>query len=462
MAIKLVWMLEMKKVFCVLFSVAFLSVALAENQEVTTQEKNTGEIKVDKKELPKFVDIQSIYDNEYVQDEVRELQYRMLDLLKTINKSKQDKKEDLEKIKGSKKDIEQAKRRIDYLVSLESNLGKADTLERVKNVLGLNFSGKEEVQKTLDLIKAVEDADVFEKVRAIPRINQKINEVIDEYETLEKMVQTADSIEKIKKIPNIDPKSLAEIQELEKQIAEVKSLNDAKDIVNNSTISSNLKDQVARLINLEADFQNADNFDKLKKLPNINKGIVEYVDSQIAENQKLKQKLEQLQREKSDITRNMDKISTESEKERRFSTRLIGVILRALIGFDYRNARYDFEKSKELKIVEKSALVAASKDKLSYLGGTEKDLYTITNGLQNILKVLVEKKDWIKLAVPIKKKLENISRLCSKLNSDADIIKLNVGYAISLVSNLLEGAKRPPRDNVKNFDSVEEQKVVKK
>ena len=445
----------MKKVFSMLFSVIFLSGAFAENQEVVS----IGKEKIDKKDLPEFADIQSICENKYVQSEVIRLQSEVLKLLRTINNEKTDS----ETIRGNKKDIDQAKRRIDYLVSLESNLQKADTLERVKNMLGLNFSGKEEVQKALDLIRAVENADVLEKIRIIPRINQSINGVIDKYETLEKMVKTADSIDKIKNIPGIDPKSLAQIQKLEEQVAEIKNLNDVKNVVNNAIINSDLKNQVASLINLEANFRNADTLDKLKRLPNVNKQIIEYIDSQISENQELNKMVGQLQKEINELVHRLEEVTTDNEKERRFSTRLIGAILRALIGFDYRNAVYDFEKSKDLGIIEKSALIAASKDKFSYFGGTERDVYTITNGLYDILKTLVSNKNWMRLAEPIKEKLEKIGILCKKkLNSDADIIKLNVDYAANIVSNLLEGAKRPPRDNVKNFESVEEQKSARK
>jgi len=445
----------MKKVFCMLCSMMFFAGAFAENQEVTSAEEET----INKNDLPKFIDIQSICENKYVQEEVRNLQTKILRLLRAFHNEKIDSGT----VRGTEKDIDYAKRRFDYLASLESNLGKADTLERVKNILGLNLSGKEEVQKALNIIKAVEDADVFEKVRTIPRVNQKINDVIDRYESLEKMVKTADSIEKIKNIPDIDPRSLAEIQKLENQVAEVKSLDDVKNIRNNSVISDSLKDQVTSLINLESDFQNANTFDKLKQLPNVNKQFIEYIDSQIAENRKLKQKLDQLQRERVDIGRQLDEVTNDFEKERKYTTQLIGIILRALIGFDYRNATYDFEKSKKLKIVEKTAIVAASKDKISYLGGTEKDLYTIINGLQNILKILISKKNWIKYAGQIEEKLEKINFLCkAKLNSDADIIRLNVDQAVSLVSNLLEGAKRPPRDNVKNFEAVEKQIAVKR
>ncbi|MBO6055624.1 MAG: hypothetical protein J6P84_01405 [Alphaproteobacteria bacterium] len=445
----------MKKVFSMLFSVIFLSGAFAENQEVVS----IGKEKIDKKDLPEFADIQSICENKYVQSEVIRLQSEVLKLLRTINNEKTDS----ETIRGNKKDIDQAKRRIDYLVSLESNLQKADTLERVKNMLGLNFSGKEEVQKALDLIRAVENADVLEKIRIIPRINQSINGVIDKYETLEKMVKTADSIDKIKNIPGIDPKSLAQIQKLEEQVAEIKNLNDVKNVVNNAIINSDLKNQVASLINLEANFRNADTLDKLKRLPNVNKQIIEYIDSQISENQELNKMVGQLQKENNELVHRLEEVTTDNEKERRFSTRLIGAILRALIGFDYRNAVYDFEKSKDLGIIEKSALIAASKDKFSYFGGTERDVYTITNGLYDILKTLVSNKNWMRLAEPIKEKLEKIGILCKKkLNSDADIIKLNVDYAANIVSNLLEGAKRPPRDNVKNFELVEEQKSARK
>ncbi len=455
MTIKLVWMSEMKKVFCLLFSVMFLSGAFAKDQEVVPTEEEI----IDKKDLPEFVDIQSICENKYVQNEVIRLQSEVLKLLRTINNEKTDS----ETIRGNKKDIDQAKRRIDYLVSLESNLQKADTLERVKNMLGLNFSGKEEVQKALDLIKAVENADVFEKIRAIPRINQSINGVIDEYETLEKIVKAADSIEKIKEIPGIDPKSLSQIQELEDQVMEIKNLNDVKNVANNPIVNGDFKNQVANLINLETNFRNADTLDKLKKLPNVNKQIIEYIDSQISENQELNKMVGQLQKENNELIHRLEEVTTDNEKERRFSTRLIGAILRALIGFDYRNAVYDFEKSKDLGISEKSALIAASKDKFSYFGGTERDVYTIINGLHYILKTLVSNKNWIRLAEPIKDKLEKIGILCKKkLNNDADIIKLNVDYATNIVSNLLKGTKRPPRDNVKNFESVEEQKFVKK
>lgn len=445
----------MKKVYSMLLSVIFLFGAFAENQEVVS----TGEEKVDKKDLPEFVDIQSICENKYVQNEVIRLQSEVLKLLRTINNEEVDS----EAIRGNKKDIDQAKRRIDYLVSLESNLQKADTLERVKNMLGLNFSGKEEVQKALDLIKAVENADVFEKIRAIPRINQSINGVIDKYETLEKMVKAADSIEKIKEIPGIDPKSLAQIQELEDRVMEIKNLNDVKDVANNSIMNNDLKNQVASLIDLETDFRNADTLDKLKRIPNANKQIIEYIDSQISENQEFNKMVGQLQKENNELIRRLEEVTTDNEKERRFSTRLIGAILRALIGFDYRSTVYDFEKSKDLGIIEKSALIAASKDKFSYFGGTERDVYTITNGLHDILRVLISNKNWTRLAEPIKDKLEKIGILCKKkLNSNADIIKLNVDYATNIVSNLLEGAKRPPRDNVKNFESIEEQKSARK
>lgn len=455
----------MKKVFCMLFSVAFLSsdhVVFAEVQQPSVPEKFAEEIKFEKNDLPEFIDINSIYENEYVQDGVRELQYRMLQLLKTIGKSNPGTKDDVDKIKGNKNDIDQAERRVGYLASLESSLEKSDTLERVKNLLGLNSAGKEEVQKALDLIKAVENADVFEKVRAIPRINKKINEVIDRYETLEKLVETADSIEKIKKIPGIGPKSLAEIQDLEKQVAEIKSLSDVKNIVNNSSISKKLKDQVASLRNLESDLQNAGTFDELKKLPGVNDKIISYIDSQINENKKLKEQLEQLNKEKGELTYHLDTITNDNEKERRFSTRLIGVILRALVGFDYRSAKYNFAKNKSLKLPDKTALVAASKNSFSHLGGTEEALCSITNGLEYVLKILIAEKDWIKKAVPIKKRLEKISDHCKRLNDDADIIKLNVDHAINILSNLLEGAKRPPRDNVKNFDQVREQISDKK
>ena len=53
-------------------------------------------------------------------------------------------------------------------------------------------------------------------------------------------------------------------------------------------------------------------------------------------------------------------------------------------------------------------------------------------------------------------KLEAIAILCKRFNNDANIIKVNIDHALNIISNLQEGAKRPPRDNVQNFDIMEE------
>ena len=450
----------MKKVCSLVLGVMFFMSGynvMAESAEVKAPKSTKSEAEVTKEDFPKFNDLQSICDNEYVQDEVRILQRKILELLKTIGKASRKSEEDVEKIKGSLADIAEADGKIDYLASLESSLDKANTLERVKNILGLNLTGKEEVKKALDLIEAVEDADTFQKVRDIPRINRKINEVINKYESLEKIVNQADTLEKVKKIPYINSKAVSEIQRIEKELSKIEILSNADQLINNSLLSKKLKDQVADLLNLETSIKDADNFDKIKKLPNISQDFVKYVEAQLSENKKLKQQEADLQKKISDVNYRLETVTQESETERRFLTMLTAVILRALIGFDYRNKIFNFEKNKELKVAEKSAMIAASRNRFSHLGGTEKDLCVLTDGLQQILKVLVEDKNWMKKADRIKIKLEAISTLCRRFNGDADIIKVNVDHALNIVSALLQGSKRPPRDNVQNFDVLAEQ-----
>ena len=450
----------MKKVCSLVLGVMFFMSGydvMAESAEVKAPKSTKSEAEVTKEDFPKFNDLQSICDNEYVQDEVRILQRKILELLKTIGKASRKSEEDVEKIKGSLADIAEADGKIDYLASLESSLDKANTLERVKNILGLNLTGKEEVKKALDLIEAVEDADTFQKVRDIPRINRKINEVINKYESLEKIVNQADTLEKVKKIPDINSKAVSEIQRIEKELSKIEILSNADQLINNSLLSKKLKDQVADLLNLETSIKDADNFDKIKKLPNISQDFVKYVEAQLSENKKLKQQEADLQKKISDVNYRLETVTQESETERRFLTMLTAVILRALIGFDYRNKIFNFEKNKELKVAEKSAMIAASRNRFSHLGGTEKDLCVLTDGLQQILKVLVEDKNWTKKADRIKIKLEAISTLCKRFNGDADIIKVNVDHALNIVSALLQGSKRPPRDNVQNFDVLAEQ-----
>ena len=451
----------MKKVCCFVLGIMFFMPGygdVAKSDEAKTQKSVKSEAEIIKKDLPKLKDIKSICENEYVQDEVRILQKKVLDLLKeAIGRSNFKSKEDNENFKGDEKDIARAKERINYFVSLESSLDNADTLARVKNTLGLNLSGKEEVKKALELIEAVEDADTFQKVRNIPRINKDINKVIDKYETLEKIVNQADTLERVKNIPDINTKAVKEIQRIEKGLSEFEAISDTDSLLNNASINSNLKNQVQNLLSLESDFKNADTLDKVKQLPDVSQKFIKYVESQASENQKLKQQVKNLQKNVSDVNYRLETVSRETETERRFATMLTGVILRALIGFDYRNTTFNFEKNKELKVAEKSAMIAASKSSFSHLGGTKEDLCLITDGLHQILKSLVADKDWIKKADRIKKKLEAISIVCKRFNNDADIIKVNVDHAINIVSNLLEGAKRPPRDNVQNFDVLAEQ-----
>lgn len=455
----LIWMLKMKKLCCALSTILVLFTngnVIAKDLVVDTQQQNNEEIIIEEKDLPKFNDIYSIIENEHVQEDVRELQYKLLILLKSLDQYADSQNSD--EIKGSIQDIAQAQRRIDYLVSLESNLKKANSLERIKNLLGLNLSGKREIEKVLSLIDLIEKADSFQKIRQLPKINRNINFVIDKYENLEKTVKEANSIQKVKNIPNINPAFLQEIQNLENLLSGIKVIYRAEDLEKHPAINRELKDQINSLLSMESNLANANTLEKIKTLPYINQDVIKYVDNEIADNQKLRQKVEQLQKENDELHHRFNAIINETEKDRRFSTMLTRVILRALIGFDYRNGTYDFEKNKELKVAEKSALLSASKNSFSHLGGKEEHLYAITNGLHQILKVLLSQKNWVEKIIPIKMKLEAIAILCKKFNNDANMIRVNIDHALDIISNLQEGAKRPPRDNVQNFDIIAQNK----
>lgn len=450
-------MFKMKKLCCTLSSVLFLftnSNVIAKDLAIDDQQPNNEEITIEEKDLPKFNDIYSIIENENVQNDVRSLLHKILILLKSLDKYADPQNPD--KIKGSIQDIAQSQRRIDYLISLESNLKKANSLERIKNLLGLDLSGKREIEKVLSLINFIEKADNFQKIRKIPRINKKINSVIDEYENLEKAVKEANSIQKLQSIPNINLESIKEIQALKDQLSEIEAIYSIESLENNPYISRELKDQINNLLEIKSKLVEADTLEKVKALPYISQDVIRYIDSEIADNQKLKQQITQLQKEKNESDYRFKVTTDEAEKNRRFSTMLACVILRALIGFDYRNRTYDIEKNKKLKVAEKSALLAASKNSISHLGGKEEHLYAITNGLHQILKVLLSTENWVKKIIPIKMKLEAIAILCKKFNNDANMIRVNIDHALNIISNLQEGAKRPPRDNVQNFDAIAE------
>ena len=453
----------MKKLCYVLFCVMFLTSnqgVFAKNLSVDTPQK-AKKVKLEKKDLPSFFDIYSIMENKYVQDGVRVLQYNLLKLLRSIGLTTSE-KEKVEKIRGNKKDIDEAKRRIDYLASLEMSLENANTLERVKNVLGLNLKGKEAVKHALSVIRSVRDADSLQKVRDIPEINENVSTEIDEYELLKKIMKEADSVEKLKNIPGINPKSIEKIREMEGQSAKIESLNDVKDISNSPVIDARVKDQISALLEMEIQLKKADSLDKLKVVPNVNSKIISYIDGQITENKKLKDQIKDHKKTEANLNYRLENALSDSEKERRFFNSLVSAILRALIGFDYRSRKSDFARSKEKKIVNGTALVAAARNSISHLGGKEEDLFAITNGLQDVLRTLLTNKEWVKEIESIKKQLENISVICNKFNNDAEIMKLNVNYAVDVASSLLGGSRRPPRDTIKNFDDPNQKIQVEK
>jgi len=450
----------MKKLCYVLFGVAFLTV----NQDILAKDAvadtpQESKIELNKKDLPSFVDLYSIMSNKYVQDGVRVLQFNLLKLLRSIGLTTSD-KEKVKEIRGNKKDIDQAKRRIDYLTSLESSLENANTLERVKNVLGLNLKGKESVKHALSVIKAVRETDSLQKVSSIPEINENVSTEIEEYEAFKNVIKNADSIEKLKEIPGINPESIKEIQDLENRTEKFEAVEDIKDIISSPVINAKVKEQVSDLLEMETKVKEANTLDQVRQIPNISAEFLASVDNQKKEIENQKNQIKKFKKNEVNLKYRIENAVNDSEKERRFCNSLINVILRALIGFDSRNKSYNFAQSKEKKVINGTALVAASKNVISHMGGKEEDLFAIINGLQNVLKILLTNKEWTKEIESIRKQLEDINNICKKFNDDAEIIKANVDYAVDIASSFANGARRPPRDNVKNFDDPNQKNQV--
>ncbi len=462
MIIKLVWMYEMKKLCYVLFGVAFLTSnqdVYAKDIAVDTSQEAKNAIELEKNDLPSFIDLYSIMANKYVQDGVRVLQFNLLKLLRSIGLTTSE-KEKAKKIRGNRNDIDQAKRRIDYLTSLESSLENANTLERVKNVLGLNLKGKESVKHALSVIRAVRETDSLKKVNDIPEINENVITEIEEYELFKEIVKNANSIEKLKNIPGLNTKAIKEIKKLENRAEKFEAVEDVKDIVSSSVINARIKEQVSDLLEMETKLKEADTLDQMRDVPNISTEFLASMDSQIKESEDQKNQIKEFKKTVANLNYRLENAISDAEKERRFCNSLIGAILRALIGFDYRNATYNFAQSKEKKVINGTALVAAAKNSISHMGGKEEDLFAITNGLQSVLKILITNKDWPKEIESIKKQLETVKAISEKFNDEAKIIQVNVEYAVYIASCFADGSRRPPRDNVDNFDNPNQKNQV--
>ena len=443
-----------KKVFCVLFGFCFSiygasvdqkEIANNRNQSVADQ-KSADAFNIAKRDLPEYNNINALIQDDNVQDSVRILQTKVLELLRNINEN--------EKIEGTEKDIKQSKEKINSLIYLQTGLEEAKNLGMIERLLKLNKGGRKEVEFARAVIDAVSNATSFDSIRKIPGINEKINPVLDNYETLEQSVLNADTLEKIKKIPGINKVGVGVLEEMNQELNSVKNLDDVNDVENHLVLNQKLKQQVHDLLMQGTDLKNADTVDRLAKIFSVNKKLIATIKSEFAKFEKLKKDYKKLQKDNLDLSAKNTDQANDNEKNRRFSNSLVGVLLRALIGFDYRTQTFDVSKNKDLKVVDKTALIASSKTSFSHLGGKEEDLYLITNEIQSILKILLTDKDWTKQSAVIKKKLAGIKAVSDTLNEDANIIKFNIDYAIDIVDRLANGDKRPSRDNVPNYSAA--------
>lgn len=457
----------MRKIFCVLGSFFVLSVlncepnkVFAKDSQSKTSNPDNVKVEVSESDLPVFSDLNSILQNEHVQQDVRYLQAKVLELLKNIGRSNPDSKGE-DNILGTPADIDDASRRIKYLVSLESNLEQADSLERIRNILKLNKTGRDQVDAALNIIDSAQKADTFEKLKNLTFINKNIFSLIDKYENLENKVKETKSFANIKDIPGISEELLKDASNLKKSLDIIKNLSSAEKALNNSLINKKLKKEISDLLNLVFKLKKAKTIDQLRKISFVQKEAIDYVDNLENKNKKLQNEVADLTNERDDANKQVEVVTITAEKNRRFVSILVGTILRALIGFDYRNNSYNFAKLKELKVTDKTALIAASKTSFSHLGGTEEDLYKITNTLQEVLKIVLSDKNWMNQVDTLRKKLELANSICKKFNEDALIIKRNVNFALQIIDYVQQRKDRPPKDIIENFEEVASQKSSK-
>lgn len=437
----------MKKVFSILSVVLFFQNAAAVSDNNGTANSSTTDSRIlNQEDLPSFLDLMSIIENPYVQDNVRLLLYQVLELIRTASKTPT--------ARGSKQDINDTKRRVGYLSSLEISLEEAQNLDKIKRLLGLNKDGLADIKRVEAIAEAVHNADELSKIGSIPEINVQALQTVNEYENLKQKVQQASTIQAIKEIPYMNSTGVKDIEVLEQLSNKLEQMKDIDQLLADSSISQELKAKISELVGVVQELKQSNSLSKLSQVPYVNNALILKTREELTRYARLKKENAALRREKSAVDLQLKSIEEDNAKLQKFHTRLISVLLRALIGFDYRASSFNFAEAKGLKIPDRAAIMAASKTSFSHLGGSEEDLYLITNGIQSILKILLTEARWIDHLKVIKSQLDKIKTVSDKLNDDGALIKLNIIYAADIVESLSNGARHPTRDNVQNFSST--------
>lgn len=438
----------MKKVFCILSGMFFFQNAVADGENNNTADSSTTSDRIlNQEDLPSFVDLVSIIENPYVQDNVRLLLYQVLELIRTASKTSM--------ARGSQQDINDAKRRIGYLTSLEIGLEEAQSLDKVKRLLGLNRNGLEDIKRVETIVEAVHNTNELSKIGNIPEINVMVLQSVNDYENLKQQVQQATSVQAIKEIPYISSKGIAAIENLEQLSNTLLQMKDINQLLADNNIGEELKSKISELVQVVQELKQANSLSKLAQVKYVNNALIYKTREELTRYARLKKQHTNLLREKSATDLQLKSIIEDNAKLQKFHTRLIAVLLRALTGFDYRASTFNFAEAKSAKIPDKAAITVASKTSFSHLGGSEEDLYAITDGIQSVLKILLTEAQWINHIQVIRAQLNKLKTISEKLNDDGALIKLNINYALDIVESLGNGARHPTRDNVQNFSSAQ-------
>ncbi len=420
---------------------------------------NTQAEEVDKGYLPAFHDIKSIVINKHVQDDVRVMCSNLLNMISEILQNPQK--------KGSLPDISEARRDIGYLLSLRTALEQATTLKRISMLLSLNKTGKQSIQNVLNLLNQLRQvtslsqlqsilaqsyqiSDISVNGESVAPVSEELLKLLSSYEQLKTDRDNAKSYGDICHIfeGNVDAtKTLSELKSASENLKTLGDMTTADELIENEIINVSLKQQINTLIDNINAIKEITELEKFYKLQIINPSLIEEIKNKEVSIEKQELEIEKLQQEVKEVNLKLSKMEDIKERDSRFGRQLIAVIIRALIGFDYRSKEINSQKEKN----NKSALLVSIKESLSYLGGNASKLYAITDDLERVLQILLRNKQWTNDINEIEKILYRIQNELKKFNEEAGLIKLNVEYALEIIDAYKKKSSKTPRDNVQNF-----------
>ncbi|MBE6447067.1 MAG: hypothetical protein E7015_01090 [Alphaproteobacteria bacterium] len=417
-----------------------------------------------KQNIPQYSSIQSIVEDESVQDSVRHLLNLALSVFKESLPNKN--------VSGSLKDIQELSKNIKYLQTLKINLDQADNLRRLLLLIGIHQNAKQElsdvvewasqIRKATDILSLLKVlstpvpvslvANGENKGKTISLLNEKIVSEIHRLQDRDKLVESASSLSEIREVwkdyPAIQEKFDA-IQENEKQLQQFKNIASIQDLENSNLVNSSLIQDVQKIQAELNKIKNASSWEDVILSQLLNPSLIENLQNLRSDNDKLEAEKRELIDRLNKSEKQIEVQADAYKRNIRFLTLLLAVINRMLTGFDYRSKNIDFAKEKESN---KSVTFAAQKTGLSYLGGNPETLYGIANDLNKMEQILIVEYEWINKVDELLKFAESIQERLKAFNADAEFLKVNASFLIDVLTSAKNfEVTKPPRDNVANF-----------